>query len=300
MALVSVYAGMAVWSCAPSSGRTAGAAPDIDAASLIRIPLETYQGRLRTVRVRAAGRDWRLLFDTGGGFTLVSPSFAAALGCEPRGRVRGYRMTGEPVTSPTCGPPATAGPDSTGALTIAGWRAVPQTLAVFDLMTLLPPDWPRLDGLISLRTFAGRRLTLDLAANALLLDTSARTGATDAQPGPGTVPVAGRLATGPSGAELLVFAGITIGTDTLWLEVDSGNLAAVQLAPHAARLLGMADSVGAEQSLMLPLAPGYGTAVRARVSELALDGALNAAWLEQGRLTLDLSDGRLWWTPSTP
>lgn len=251
-----------------------------------RIALEPYQGRLRAVRVRAAGRGWQLLFDTGGGTTLVSPALAQALGCAPRGRMTGHRMSGEAITMPTCAP---------GTLTIGGWSASPQTLGVFDVMSLLPRDWPRVDGVVSLRSFAGHRVTLDLAANVLVVHD------TRAEPDLGAFRLAGRIATGASGAELLALGGVTVGVDTLWFLVDSGNLDAVLLAPHAARLLGMADSVGTEQpQLALSLVPRRPSTVRARVRSLILDGALNAAWLEQGRLTMDLVDGRLWWMPHAP
>jgi hypothetical protein len=264
--------------CARTPRVTPPIAPTV-LAGAVRIPLAPYQGRLRAVRVRAADREWELLFDTGGGLTLVSPALAEAVGCTPRGRVTGHRMSGESISVPTC---------ASGALAIGGWIAPPQTLGIFDVMTLLPSDWPRLDGVVALRSFAGRRLTIDPAA----LGETAGVGATR---------LLSRVATGAGGGELLVFAGVTVGTDTLWLEVDSGNLGAVHLAPHAARLLGVSDSVGAEHpEIMLSLVPGHPSAVRGRVRELILDGALNAEWLERGRLTIDLAHGTLWWRPHDP
>lgn len=260
----------------------AAGGPRLQRGTASAIPLERYQGRLRLVRVRAAGREWRLLLDTGGGVTLVSPAMADALGCIARGRVVGHRMTGEPFVSQSCVAPP---------LEIAGWRAPAQTLGVFDLMALLPAGWPRVDGLLSLRTFAGERVTLDLAHDTLLV---ARARADSAPPG---TRVPGRTASGPSGAELLVYVGVPVTPDTLWLLVDSGNLGPVLLAPHAARLLGVADSVGAEATVQLPMAPGLTESVAILVRELILDGALNAAWLERGRLTFDLATGETWWVP---
>ena len=191
-------------------------------------------------------------------------------------------MNGDMVVTPSCaGPP----------LTIGGWKAPPQTLGVFDLMSLLPPDWPRLDGVISLRSFAGKRVTLDLAANALTVQASGDPGSP-----PGTAAFTGRIASGPSGAELLAFAAVPVGADTLWLEIDSGNLDAVLLAPHAARLLDLQDSVGTEHpEISFPFPPGSILKTRARVRRLILDGALNTEWLESGRLTMDLATSRFWW-----
>lgn len=246
------------------------------------ITLARYQSRLRIVRVHAANRDWQFLFDTGGGSTMISPDVAAAIGCAPRGSITGHRMSGDPVVTPTC---------SGSPLTIGGWTAPPQTLGVFDLMSLLPGDWPRLDGVISLRSFAGRRITLDLAANSLTVHASGD----DRTPG-GAVAFTGRIASGPSGAELLTFAAVPVAADTIWLLIDSGNLDAVLLAPHAARMLELQDSAGTEHpEVSLPFPPGSALKTRARVRQLILDGALNAEWLERGRLTMDLAASRFWW-----
>lgn len=245
------------------------------------IMLARYQGRLRIVRVHVANKSWQFLFDTGGGSTLISPDVAAAIGCLPKGSITGHRMSGEAIVTPSCpGPP----------LTIGGWTAPPQTLGVFDLMSLLPRDWPRLDGVISLRSFAGRRITLDLAANSITVHAAGDDRSPD-----GTA-FTGRIASGPSGAELLAFAAVPVGTDTLWLEIDSGNLDAVLLAPHAAKLLNLQDSVGTEHpEVSLPFPPGAALKTRARVRQLILDGALNAEWLERGRLTMELATSRFWW-----
>lgn len=254
-----------------------------ESARDVEVMLARYQGRLRIVRVQVANRDWQFLFDTGGGSTLISPDVAAAIGCIPKGSITGHRMSGEAIVTPSCpGPP----------LTIGGWTAPPQTLGVFDLMSLLPRDWPRLDGVISLRSFAGRRITLDLAANTLTIHASGDDG------NPGAMPFTGRIASGPSGAELLAFAAVPLAPDTLWLEIDSGNLDAVLLAPHAARMLSLEDSVGTEHpQISLPFPPGSALKARARVRPLILDGALNAEWLERGRLTMDLATSRFWWAP---
>lgn len=277
---------------AEGSGRSAAA----DAA--VAIPLERYQGRLRAVRLRPAGagaaeREWRLLFDTGAGLTLLSPALATALGCEPRGRVVGHRMTGEAIATPAC---------VVGPLAMGPWTVPAQTVGIFDLMSLLPADWPRLDGVVSLRAFPGRVITLDLAHDSLRVHAgSIGLGAHAREPSRGAIrgtPVLGRLATGPSGAELLAYVGLLAGPDTLWLLVDSGNLDAVVLAPHAARLLGLPDSLDASlPRTRLPLTSALAAEVPTRIRDLILDGAWNAAWLEQGRLTLDLATGAAWWAP---
>ena len=59
------------------------------------IKLEPYAGKLRQISVRVADKDYKFLFDTGGGHTLISPDIAAAVGCKPSGRMLGFRMNGD-------------------------------------------------------------------------------------------------------------------------------------------------------------------------------------------------------------
>jgi hypothetical protein len=61
------------------------------------VDLVPYAGRLLTVRAVAGVDTLRLLFDTGGGRTLLVPDVAHRLGCIPSGRVVGFRMSGERV-----------------------------------------------------------------------------------------------------------------------------------------------------------------------------------------------------------
>lgn len=73
-----------------------------------------------------------------------------------------------------------------------------------------------------------------------------------------------------------------------WFEIDSGNLDAVRIAPHAAPSFGL--SPGTQEPATIELSLGRAPAVRidARVADIIYDGALNAQFLEQGTLSADL------------
>lgn len=247
-----------------------------------RLDLMPYAGKLRQVSVRIAGEERAFLFDTGGGYTLISPAVAAAIGCTPRGRILGYRMNGERFETPLC---------SDVAYAIGSFMADGETVGVFDLTALLPKELPPLHGLISLKTFAGRTVALDLKANTLVVG-----GAVSTQAEHFTLC---RVATGTDGADLTLFLGLKRDGVPYWFELDSGNLDDVRIAPHAAAAFGL-DPTNKESAQPLSLAiAGASHALTGRVVDIIYDGALNAAFLEQGALSADLVKARCSWRASS-
>lgn len=232
------------------------------------VRLEPYVGKLKQVGVNIAGAEHRFLFDTGGGYTLISPRIAQAVGCTPTGRIAGFRMSGEKLETPLC---------ANVQYSIASSLSRAETVGIFDLMTLLPEDLPRLDGVISLLSFEGRRIALDLAANRVVLDAT-----------PKGTPFPCRAATGLDGSNYVLFAAIERAGRTFWFEIDSGNLDAVRIAPHAALVFGLSPSVGEPTTIELSLGRAPAARIDARVADIIYDGALNARFLEQGVLHGDL------------
>ena len=171
----------------------------------VTIPLEPYgSGRLKKVKVTVAGDTLDFLFDTGGGLTVISPAVASRLGCTPRGRVHGFRMTGQPLEAPVC---------TDVRLDLRGFRTTAEA-AVMDLGALMGPGAPPVHGMISLHTFAGEALTLDLPRQQLTLETAGSLSRRIR----GLTPLPTRLATGLAGAELVAYVGLRSGDETLWFQ----------------------------------------------------------------------------------
>lgn len=265
--------------CAPPPAATPTPGAGIDAP--VVLALDPYLGRLKTLSATVGGDTARFLFDTGGGATFVTPEVASRLGCTPAGRSVGFRMSGERVESAYC---------PSAVLDLPGLSLPHAPVGVFDLMALLPEEVPPLAGVVSLRSFADRTLTVDLGCGRLVVETGASAAARVRR----MTPLEARFATGPDGGELLVFLALDAGPAPAWLLLDSSNLDAVRLAPHAAALLGAPLAAGDTATLPLPLAGMPGVPVPVRVAEMILDGALNAAWMEGAVLTLDLRGGRAW------
>ena len=53
-------------------------------------------------------------------------------------------MSGERIEGPRC---------EGAVVSAAGWKSRPHAILVLDIDKLLPPDWSRIDGLLSLSTF---------------------------------------------------------------------------------------------------------------------------------------------------
>jgi hypothetical protein len=233
------------------------------------LTLQPYFRDLRIVRVAAAGDTLDLLFDTGGGATVVTPEVATRHGCTPFGRDVGHRMDGERVEFARC--------DSL-TLSAAGWDRRFAPVGVFDINALLPPILPHLDGVLALDAFVGHVISVDLPNNRVTLHRER----------PDAVALAAlpaRPATGMGGASLSVMVRVTGRRGPLWFLLDSGNLVGTRVAPWVT-----ADS-------LLSLTPGgmielrigsRGATLPHTTADLAIDGALGTDFFQQGPVVLDL------------
>jgi hypothetical protein len=245
------------------------------------LDLQPYVGRLVTVTGRLNGDSLRLLFDSGGGETLLAPWVAEAIPCVPAGRSVGFRMSGERVEWPLC---------HGVRLNLAGQTVVDSVAGIWDVMAILPEGLPRLDGIISLETFRDRLLILHLAESRLELHSEGtfreRVGT--------MIPAPMRVATGNDGSHLTVFLqGRLVDTDqSAWLLLDSGNLAETLLAPHVRNDEATSDATIVFSDSLAVTAP-------ARTADIIYDGALSEAFLRQIIVALDLERGQAWVAPAS-
>lgn len=242
--------------------------------------LEPYR---KTVALRAQIGDQRGLFtfDTAGGITLVSPAFAAKIGCKPWGRLSGHRMMGDRLDMPRCDDVSLRLGAQTYRLPVAG---------VFDIASLLPTDAAPVDGSIALDAFAGRAITIDFPAMRLIVESAAslRERTAKAQ----SLPVS--LSRELQGRALAASVGIPTRSGTAWMELDSGNGGTSLVAKPYAALLGLdPEEKGPQQADF-----AVSGAIRARGSaftpDMVLDGNLGMPFLKDKVVTLDLAAGKLW------
>jgi hypothetical protein len=234
----------------------------------VALPLSRYmKTELRTVPVVVGGRDLPFLFDTGGGVTVISPDVASAIGCTPSGRLTAHRMSGERIDAPRCA----------GVSLALGGVLVKTDAIVMDLATMLPPDWQRVHGLVSIRTIEDLPFTVSLPQNELILET------------PLTVqsrvramrPLQFRVARPAAGLATDVFVRVDARPEPLWMLLDSGNIDRLVLAPHAAKAEGLTVA-------------GLPVSLPTRELNIIYDGNLGAAFLAAHTVSVDLPSERMW------
>jgi hypothetical protein len=243
----------------------------------VHVALNPYTGRLVTVDVVIEGDTARLIFDTGGGETLISPEIAKRVGCDPTGRSAGFRMSGERVDFQLC----YAVPVSIGGVAFEH-----EQLGVWDINAVLPEGVPPVDGVLSLKTFADQPITLDLGNGLLTLETAAsyRDRIRD------MTRLTSRLATGTDGDELDVFVRGEVDAPA-WFLLDSGNLDVVQVAPH----LGDSDGTW-EHVLHVDGMPPVATSFRTR--DIIYDGVLSEEFMREWVFSFDLASNEVWVKPA--
>ena len=247
----------------------------------VTLHLEPYVGRLVTLSPVLGQDTLRMLFDTGGGETIIIPSVAETVSCVPSGRSVGFRMSGEQVEWPMC-------PDL--EFRFASEYVHDSRVGVWDLMAILPEGLPHLDGLMSLETFRDRLLTIDLTEKKIVLESEASFRARVSR----MSRLQARIATGTDGGHLDLFVQgrLSDSEEELWFLVDSANLSDVVLGPHVD---GSLDS----SEVDIILADSLRVRAAASSADIIYDGALSEAFLRQIVLSVDLRTGQAWATRSS-
>lgn len=257
-------------------------------AAAQEIRLGDYLGILHTVEATVAGQSGTFLFDTGGGVSVVTPEFAQRIGCTPWGNVSGFRLSGERLDGPRCDDVVF---DLGDGVSLASPAA-----GVFDLKAMLPPQGP-VDGILSLDAFVDRPFTLDLAAGRIILETpETLTARID-----GAVEVPVHFARQAGGYSLTVLALTETDAGDLWLQLDSGGVPPMLLAPHAAAAMGVPDSAQPAQPFALALGAGERRAtieVTPTIRpNMIIDGNIGEPAMARMVLTFDLANQKLWVRP---
>ncbi len=209
--------------------------------------------------------------------TVFTPDLAGEAGCALGGPLTGFRMSGERIDAPRC---------EGATVSVDGWVSRPHTVMVLDINKLLPADWPRLDGLISLSTFAGHVVTIDLPSQRLVVDDTVPRDARS---------VRTRFERSVTGLSLVAFVASRHDATDVWLEVDTGSESAVIINEPLAPRVGLASAVTASDARIdIRLDAGAPVRTPVETSRLIFDGNLGLSTMRKWVLTFDLGNERVW------
>ena len=246
------------------------------------IHLHTSKESGQSVEAKLNDLPGTFLFDSGMGVSMITPTVAAKIGCQPWGQITGFRAIGERVDMQKC---------NATRIDIAGLTLDMPTLAVFDLMKFMPTGMSPLSGAIGLDVFVGRQITIQSHAQRLVVETpqslAARIKSAHA------IPI--RLVRDSEGLALTVDVGMPTRAGIVWMELDTGNRSGTHMiGRHVATLLGLKPDQTARQEINRQIVPGIALRGDAVVSNLIMDGDIGSQFLDQWDLTLDLKAEKGW------
>lgn len=248
------------------------------------IQLKTYFRELKTVDVFIKGIKYSFLFDAGGGETFISPEIAKKLNKRIYGSSTGIRMDGEMIKYQKS--------DSI-SFTIGSTALFHQTIGVWDIMSILPKELPKLDGVLSLKSFSNNILTIDLSKNILIIENISSLGKQIKTKS--LLP--SRFANGSDGAELTVFIGVPKNNAFYWFLFDTGNIGRMILSPENAMLWGLQpdtkDSTIAGTQLEFMIGKNKLKA-NPYSKKIIYDGVLNFESIGQYIFTIDFKKEEVW------
>jgi len=254
----------------------------------LMIPLETAVHGLLKMNATVNGHVGTFLFDSGSGFSNISPSFAAAIGCQPWGQITGFRMTGERLDMQHC---------DNVSVQIGGRSFASTTVGVFDLSGYLPSEVGHIDGTIALDLFANDVFTLSYGGRFIqILDLKALALQTAGVDG---MPI--HVVRDAEGLALTVNLPVNTSAGTAWFEMDSGNTSSrVLVSRSLAPLFQLTSDTKVASLIRIIFADGSAFVGQPRILQLILDGNLGASFLSSYDVTIDLPHKTAWLTGRSP
>jgi len=200
------------------------------------------------------------------------------------GQVSGFRMSGERLDNPHC---------DNLVFEIGTERLKAPAVTTVDIMKLMGPGVPAIDGAIGLDLFAGKQITI-VPRKQIIVESPQSFAAriTTARENPI------RIVRDVEGLALSVDGAVETPLGFAWMELDSGNGGSLVVANHIAPLLGFKTDGSTPEPMRFRLANGIVVDGMGRTRDLIMDGNLGAQFLNQWNLTLDLKAGRAWLSPA--
>lgn len=249
------------------------------------ISLRKYAGNLKVVDVTIGAETYPFLFDTGGGDMFITPELCDLIGKRTYGRLVGYRMNGEMINFSRI--------DALSFMIGSEPLFCPE-VGVWDLMKLLPPAFPKIYGVVSLKSFHDRSIRLDLHESRITIlnkhDQKIAAGSMTELPA--------AFSTGISGQELNVFLPVSWQGTKYHFLFDTGNIDKVLVSRiNAIEWNLQADSSNIERMQLgkIPIEIAqFRDSLDAASADIIYDGVLGFEFIAKHVFILDLKAKKVW------
>lgn len=220
-------------------------------------------------------------FDSAGGITLLSPGYAARVGCKSWGRIVGFQMMGDRLETPRCD----------GLTAVLDGNTVPIPVAnVLDVAPLFAKDATPIEGSIALDLFDGKAVTLDFPGHRLIVESPTSLAARVR----GLEPLPMAITREAQGRALAVNLVVPTARGPLRMELDSGNGGTLLVSKPYAALFGLDPDAKQPQDGDFEVAPGLRAKGMSFTPDMILDGNLGMPFLRDKVVTMDLKEQKLW------
>jgi hypothetical protein len=253
----------------------------------VMIKLEPYLGDHWGFRAKINGHEGLFMMDTGGGLTALAPDVATQAGCEPWGQLTGFRMRGDRLDLKRC---------DNVAIDIGDLKLRLPTTGIWDFNKMLPKDAAPLAANVGLDAFAGHVVTLDIGNRLLVIETSKSLRARIAAAK--EVPV--QFIKEVEGYSTTLAVALDLPKGRVWMNLDSGDDAAITVGSHLAAEMGLDPQKKAAQPLDTMLTGGVPLRGSAYVKDIIFDGNIGAPIIAGWIVTIDLVNQRVWIAPASP
>ncbi len=246
--------------------------------------LKPYFKDLRLVDVSINNTNYKFLFDTGGGETFISKNIADTLHKNIYGKVNGIRMSGEQLNY-----------QKADSITLKAGKTLlfHSAIGVWNVMDVLPKELPAVDGILSLKSFQNRILTIDLRSNILIIETEGSFN----QKKPEMKALPSRFVNGLNGNEQNILLGITSNRHVYWFLFDTGNIGPAIMNNGIIDFISLAPPKSDSTKSEFPAIIQCGDLqlkTNARLDAVLYDGVLNYQALEQKIFTIDFKSETMW------
>ncbi len=252
---------------------------------------QKYATNQKFIYVQIDGKNYKFLFDTGAGLTFISEDLASSMKMKTEGVTTLFSKEGKRQDFKK---------GESLMLKIGKTFLLQKQVAIMNPLYISSNGLPKIDGIVSLKTFEGQIISIDLENNFLLIETTKSF--TDKSKS--MLPIESTFSDGINGNELNVLLNVSAKGKALSMKFDTGNIDRVLLSKQSAKSLNLAtDSVLSSSDIIKTGDVGF--VIHSAVAEnlttitkdLIYDGIFNYAFIAGYDFTLDLSKQKVYFTP---